>query len=51
MAALSMLCAVCMQDWVPSTDDEGAEMDAQLLFLHHYPSVVTPEMFLNPETI
>lgn len=42
MAALSTLCAVCMQDWVPSTDDEGAEMDAQLLFLQRCTSVLTP---------
>lgn len=31
MGALSTLCAMRMQDWVPTVDDEGAEMDAQLL--------------------
>lgn len=43
MATLSVLCAMCVQDWVPSTDDEVAEMDVRLLFLHHYPSLLTPK--------
>lgn len=43
MGALSTLCALRMQDWVPSVDDEGAEMDAQLLGLHHYLSLLTPK--------
>lgn len=42
---------MCMQDWLPSTDDEGAEMDAQLILSHHYPSLLTPkwDFFFNPE--